>query len=95
MNVEMFSMTIFLKCRERSEGKVFKHCLRGIDRDMTMASCYLIAEHGKSAEDVLEKGREEAPRWATDQKRDPATGEPVQFQWIRRFERIWKQAETG
>lgn len=77
-----------------SEGKVFQHCLRGIGRDMTMASCYLIAEHGKSAEDVLEKGLEEAPRWETDQKRDPATGEPVQFQLIRRFEKNWKQTAT-
>jgi protein tyrosine phosphatase (PTP) superfamily phosphohydrolase (DUF442 family) len=74
-----------------SPGPVYQHCLRGIGRDMAMASCYRIASHGESAEKVIEQGRREAPRWETDQKRDPQTGEPAQFRLVREFEQAWRK----
>ncbi|MBW3539499.1 MAG: dual specificity protein phosphatase family protein [Planctomycetes bacterium] len=75
---------------ESAEGRVFQHCLRGIGRDMTMAGCYMIANHGQSAETFIENGRKQAPRWESDQKRDGKTGQPVQFQLLREFEKEWK-----
>ncbi|MGH7573721.1 MAG: dual specificity protein phosphatase family protein, partial [Longimicrobiales bacterium] len=72
-----------------AKGKVLQHCLRGIGRDMTMASCYMIATQGKTAEELIEEGRKMTPRWESDQKRDAQTGEPVQFKLLREFERQW------
>jgi protein tyrosine phosphatase (PTP) superfamily phosphohydrolase (DUF442 family) len=82
-----------LKAVEESEGKVFQHCLRGIGRDMTMASVYMIAKHGSKADECIQHGRDEAPRWEADQKRDPTSGEPVQFKMVRDFERTWLARE--
>lgn len=76
-----------------AEGRVMQHCLRGIGRDMTMACCYMIANHGASAEELIEEGRKEVPRWESDQKRDPKTNEPVQFRLLREFERVWKKEQ--
>ena len=76
---------------KNSEGRVFQHCLRGIGRDMTMAGCYMIAQHGEQAADFIEQGRKDAPRWESDQKRDKETNEPVQFQQLREFEAQWKR----
>jgi protein tyrosine phosphatase (PTP) superfamily phosphohydrolase (DUF442 family) len=73
-----------------AKGKVMQHCLRGIGRDMTMASSYMIANHGKSAEFLIKNGREQAPRWESDQKRDKESGEPIQFKLLREFEKTWK-----
>jgi protein tyrosine phosphatase (PTP) superfamily phosphohydrolase (DUF442 family) len=78
-----------------SGGRVFQHCLRGIGRDMTMAAAYMIANHGESAESFIERGRREAPRWESDQKRDPRTGERVQFKLLREFERLWRERRRG
>lgn len=82
-----------LEAVRSAKGKVFQHCLRGIGRDMTMASCYMIANHGKSAEELIDSGRREAPRWETDQKRDPKDGQPVQFKLLGEFEASWKNAQ--
>lgn len=79
-----------LQAVREANGKVFQHCLRGIGRDMTMAACYRIANHGEAAEAMIEYGRREAPRWEEDQKRDPSSGEPAQFKLIREFENDWK-----
>jgi len=68
---------------EQADGKVFQHCLRGIGRDMTMASLVKIHQ-GKDVEKVLEHGRETSPTWAADQERSE-NGEPVQFQFIRQY----------
>lgn len=65
---------------------MFQHCLRGIGRDMTMAGCYPIARHGQSAADVIERGTEAAPRWASDQHQDSETAEFVQFALLRALE---------
>lgn len=82
-----------LRAVSKSKGRVFQHCLRGIGRDMTMAAVYRIANHSESASSCIAHGREEAPRWETDQKRDPTTGEPVQFRLIREFEAAWRQKQ--
>ena len=79
-----------LEAVENSQGRVFQHCLRGIGRDMTMAGCYMIANQGETAAAFIKKGREEAPRWESDQKRDENTGEPLQFKLLREFEKQWK-----
>jgi protein tyrosine phosphatase (PTP) superfamily phosphohydrolase (DUF442 family) len=79
---------------KQSDGKVMQHCLRGIGRDMTMAGCYVIANQGKSADDFIAAGRKTAPRWEADQKIDPKTGQPLQFQLLREFERQWKAAKN-
>ncbi len=65
-------------------GRVFQHCLRGIGRDLTMSACYQVAA-GHPVEQVLAEAMSAAPRWESDQQRDPATGEPVQFQLLRCF----------
>lgn len=88
-------VTQMLEAVRSAQGKVFQHCLRGIGRDMTMASCYMIANHGKSAKELIESGRREVPRWETDQKRDPKDGEPVQFKLLREFEKSWTDARAA
>jgi protein tyrosine phosphatase (PTP) superfamily phosphohydrolase (DUF442 family) len=79
-----------LKSVNESGGKTFQHCLRGIGRDMTMAACYMVANHGEAADKVIKEGAEAAPRWEADQKKDPKTGEPAQFKLVHDFERAWK-----
>jgi hypothetical protein len=61
---------------------------------MTMASVYMIAKHGSKADECIQHGREEAPRWEADQKRGPASGEPVQFKRVRDFERDWRERKN-
>lgn len=58
-----------------------------------MAGAYMIANHGESAEEFIDKGRREAPRWESDQKRHKQTGEPVQFKLLREFDKEWKKRE--
>jgi len=83
-----------LQSANASKGLVFQHCLRGIGRDMTMSGAYMIANHAVSAEKFIAKGRKEAPRWASDQQRDKETGQPVQFELLREFEKAWKKGHT-
>lgn len=82
-----------LSAVENSKGRVFQHCLRGIGRDMTMSGSYMIAKHGGTAEKFINWGKNEAPRWELDQKRDKKTNEPVQFKLLREFEREWKEKD--
>ncbi|CAA9461454.1 MAG: hypothetical protein AVDCRST_MAG14-2517 [uncultured Rubrobacteraceae bacterium] len=79
-----------LRAVEETPGRVFQHCLRGIGRDMTMAGCYVIANHGESASEFIRKGCQEAPRWESDQRQDDGTGEPAQFKLLREFEEGWR-----
>jgi protein tyrosine phosphatase (PTP) superfamily phosphohydrolase (DUF442 family) len=69
---------------DAAPGRVFQHCLRGIGRDLTMSGCYQVST-GHPVEQVLAEATAHAPRWELDQDRDPATGEPVQFQLLRCF----------
>ncbi|MPY82586.1 MAG: hypothetical protein GEV00_04545 [Actinophytocola sp.] len=70
---------------EAAPGRVFQHCLRGIGRDMTMSACYAIASHGQSPSAAIHAGCQHAPRWAADQQRDAATGQPSQFQLLHHW----------
>jgi protein tyrosine phosphatase (PTP) superfamily phosphohydrolase (DUF442 family) len=70
---------------ENAEGKVFQHCLRGVGRDMTM-SCLIQVARGASAEELIEQGKIMVPTWEADQE-ITETGEPVQFHFIREYER--------
>lgn len=78
-----------LEVVERASGRVFQHCLRGIGRDLTMAACYRIAARGESASQLIAHGSQVAPRWASDQVRDPDSGAPAQFEFLRRLEQRW------
>lgn len=78
-----------LRAVEEAPGRVFQHCLRGIGRDMTMAGCYVIANHGESASRFIQEGCKEAPRWESDQELDEETGEPVQFKLLKEFAEEW------
>src|SRR5690606_26474343 len=70
-----------IKILKNVKGKVYQHCLRGVGRDMTMASLIEISR-GKNVDSVIQHGRKMAPTWAADQKLTKE-GEPSQFHFIR------------
>lgn len=70
---------------EAASGRVFQHCLRGIGRDMTLSACYGIARYGQSPSEAIRVGCGHVPRWAADQQRDAATGEPLQFRLLHQW----------